>query len=91
MVFNHDGALLGAASLPSPSEGSVMAEAAGGAGAGGGAGEGEGAEVVVEGGEDGAAGLVVMPTKEEMKEAQVCFCVVVEVGRVWIGCDLRFG
>lgn len=58
MVFNHDGALLGAASLPS--------SAAAGAGAVGGEREGPA--------EAGDAESDVLPTKEAAKEAQVhCF------------------
>lgn len=76
MVFNHDGALLGAASLPS-SASAAAAAAAGTAGAVGADGEA---------GEDGA-GSVVMPSKEEAKEAQVCLRVYmyVDCGRDYLG------
>lgn len=62
MVFNHDGALLGAASLPSS-----------GTAAGAGAGAGEGGGMV----EAGDADSDALPTKEAAKEAQVrCFWMV---------------
>jgi hypothetical protein len=69
MVFNHDGALLGAASLPSAASSSPSVAGGGGSGGGGGGGGVEGASEGEEKGEGDVDEL--LPTKEGTREAQV--------------------